>query len=233
MRRRLSLLAIAVVALAAFSSRSPALAGGPELIANGLLAQGAGGTPLGWRYQSYFPNTGAEDHSWQVDASGIGTLKIVHTQMSDSRWVQEFSVSPRTWYHVSGWVRGEMIGPPNAIGAHLSSAQNGYSSDDVRGTADWRQVGFWMKTGAEQKSLELECRLGSFSAASMGTAYFTAISVSEGAPPPSSDHVYGGNMWDAPDQRRVLTWLLGVIGGFGAVLLLWRLIAPASGRIPR
>jgi len=226
------LLGIAVVALAASSSRYPALATGSQLIVNGLLAQGADGTPLGWRYQSYFPDPGAEEHSWDVDASGIGALKIVHTKMSDSRWVQEFEVSARTWYHVSGWVRAETIGPLNAVGAHLSIAENGYSSDDIRGTAGWRQVGFWMKTAADQKSLELECRLGSFSAASMGTAYFTAISVSEGAPPPSSDHVYGGDVRNAPAQRPVLIWLLGVIAGYGAVLLLWRLIAPASGRIP-
>ena len=82
-----------MVALAASSSRYPALAAGSELIVNGLLAQGADGTPLGWRYQSYFPDPGAEEHSWDVDAAGIGTLKIVHTKMSDSRWVQEFEVS--------------------------------------------------------------------------------------------------------------------------------------------
>ena len=232
MRRPLWLLAVAVAVLAA-AGRAPALAGGSELIVNGLLAEGADGTPLGWRYQSYFPDSDAEKYSWEVDPAGIGTLKIVHTQMSDSQWIQDFAVSPRTWYHVSGWIRTEMVGPPAAIGAHLSIAENGYSSDDVRGTAGWRQVGFWMKTAKDQKSLELECRLGSFSAASLGTTYFTAISVSEGAPPPSSDHVYGGDVWDAPTQRRVLIWLLAVIAAYGAALLFWRLAAPVSGRIPR
>ena len=153
-RRRLWLLAVPVAMLPA-SGRAPALAGGSELIVNGLLAEGADGTPLGWRYQSYFPDSDAEKYSWDVDPAGIGTLKIVHIQMSDSRWIQDFPVSPRTWYHVSGWVRTEMVGPPAAIGAHLSIAENGYSSDDVRGTAGWRQVGFWMKTAKDQKSLEL------------------------------------------------------------------------------
>jgi len=231
MKRR-QLLRIIVLVIAASSICSAALAAGEELLVNGLLAQGAHGKPVAWRYQSFSPDPAAEQYSWEVDASGIGILKIVHIRSSDSRWIQNFPVSPRTWYHVSGWIRGEHIEPPVAIGAHLSIAENGYSSEDLRGTGDWRQVGFWMKTAAEQKSAELECRLGSFSAESAGTAYFTAISVSEGVPPQSAERVYGGNIWDAPSQRRMLIWLLTVIGGYGAVLLLWRLLAPASGRIP-
>ncbi len=232
MKRR-QLLRIIVVALAASSICSVALAAGEELLINGLLTQGTDGKPVGWRYQSYFPDPAAEQYSWNVDASGIGTLKIVHLRESDSRWIQNFRVSPRTWYHVSGWIRVEHIVPPNAIGAHISIAENGYSSEDLRGTVDWRQVGFWMKTTADQKSAELECRLGSFSSANTGTAYFTAISVAEGAPPQEVERAYGGNVWDAPSQRRILIWLLTVIGGYAAALLFWRLLAPPSGRIPR
>ena len=232
MKRR-QLLRIIALVIAASSICSAALAAGEEVLINGLLTQGMNGKPLGWRYQSFFPDPSAEQYSWDVDASGLGTLKIVHNRSSDSRWIQNFPVSPRTWYHVSGWIRGDHIVPPNAIGAHLSIAETGYSSIDLRGTVDWRQVGFWMKTAANQKSAELECRLGSFSSANTGTAYFTAISVSEGAPPQEVELAYGGNVWDAPTQRRILIWLLTVIGGYAAALLLWRLLARPSGRIPR
>jgi hypothetical protein len=121
-----------------------------------------------------------------------------------------------------------------AIGAHLSEAATGYSPPDLRGTVDWRFVQFWMKTRSDQYSAELECRLGGSSALATGTAYIRTISFAEGKPPSSApaELIFGGQTWDYPVQRGVLSWLFSIILTGGMILVVWRFILPASTRIP-
>lgn len=231
--RRLELLGFLLLAVLPGLRSSPALCATPvELVTNGLLSQGHTGQPVGWQHIAYFSTPDVSKYSWQVSPLGVGALGIFNVRPNDSRWVQDFAVSGSTWYHVSGWIRTENVG--SSAGAHLSVAENGYSSEDLRGTAAWRHVQFWMKTKPDQKSVELECRLGSFSALNTGTAYFTAISFSEGKPPPSApgEQIFGGKVWDYPEKRRILVWLFSLMLTSGVALLLWRFIASTSGRIP-
>ena len=212
---------------------SPAFcAASSELVTNGLLSQGRAGQPAGWQPMAYFSTPDAVKFSWEVDPSGIGALKIVNMKANDSRWVQDFPVSPSTWYHISGWIRAQNVDKA-AIGAHLSVAGAEFMSSDLRGTANWQLVEFWVQSKPGQKVFELECRLGSFSALAAGTAYFTAISVSEGQPPRSVQQIYGGKPWELPaDQRRIAVWLFSIILTVGVVLLIWRFVLPRSSRIP-
>jgi len=212
---------------------SPALsAAHGELVTNGLLSQGRDGEPVGWRHSACGSGPEAVKFSWELSAAGVGVLKITNLQLNDSLWAQRFAVSPSTWYRVSGWVRTQNAVP--TIGAHLT-VEHGFGSTDLRKTSDWQLLEFWMKTKPDQKSEELQCRLGGSSALSTGTAYFTAISFSEGKPPPWAlpEQVHGATFWDFREKPRVIEALLTLILAPLLLRLLWRFVLPASSRVPQ
>lgn len=226
-RRRAEFLFLAVALLLCYA---PALGTtSDELERNGLLSQGHGGQPTGWTHMAYFSDPKSTRFGWEVDTEGIGVLKIANLKPNDSRWVQTIAVSPSTWYRVSGWIRSENV-ERIPIGAHLSVGGAVPISPDLRGTADWRLVEFWLQTNPDQKSMDLECRLGSFSSLTTGTAYFTAISVSRGEPPQAIKQMSGGAVAERPNRHKIFVWLFDIILTLSVIFLLWRLVLPAFGR---
>ncbi|MGA7870799.1 MAG: hypothetical protein WCA22_07855 [Candidatus Binatus sp.] len=203
-----------------------------EIVKNGLLTEGIANMPTGWQHEAFFADSTAVSFKWSVDSLSIGELQVANLKPADSRWVQTITVSPSTWYRVSGWARTEGVGDA-AMGAYLSVTENGYSTKDIRGTVGWQLLDFWMKTRPDQHTLRLECRLGGFASLNSGTAEFTAISIAEGGnPPESSDRVYGGTTLDLPHQRTIVFALVGAILAAGVLLLLWRFATSPTRRIP-
>ena len=210
-----------------------------ELVVNGQLSSGSGTKPKAWEQQAFFPGADAVTFKWTPNPSKPGLLEITNTQPNDSRWLQTLNVSPSTWYRVSGWIRSENVGTTGGLGAYLDEMDDDYQSDDLRGSKDWQQVQFWMKTGPSQHTALLACRLGGYSALNTGTAYFTGISfVQVRRPPSGQQRVYGCGSWDFDGvtdycgQKSILVSLISGIILTGIALALWLYIAGAAGRSP-
>jgi dolichyl-phosphate-mannose-protein mannosyltransferase len=201
-----------------------------DLITNGLFTKGIAEQPAGWKHIAFDQRPDAVTFQWIRESSETGMIAITNLKPDDSRWYQIFPVTPSTWYRVSGWIRTQNVGA-RQFGASLTEFESGYASRDVRGTAPWQEISFFMKTRPAQKSAQLGCRLGGFSSEDTGTAYFTGISFSEvGSPPRSAKYVYGATFWDMRAGAQVE--LAGAFMALLIVWLLWRYIS-ADSAVPR
>lgn len=223
------LAALAAVLLLASSARAST-----ELVKNGLLTDGKDGTPTGWRSDGYAAD--ASRYTWSVDPNGLGVLAVDSDKPNDGRWTQIVPVSPNTWYQVTGWLRAEDVGA-QSMGVYLSVLDTFYNSRDLRGTAPWQPVSFWVKTGSIDTSVQISCRLGGYSSLNTGRGWCTGISVlAAGTPRAGDPFVFGGSApggegdggGGLPIARGV-----AVLVVVGILLLLWRYVAPPSVRIPR
>jgi hypothetical protein len=145
-------------------------------------------------------------------------------------------VSPNTWYQVTGWIRAENVGA-QSMGIAISILDTFYNSQDLRGTAPWQPVSFWVKTGAIDTTLQLTCRLGGYSSLNTGRGWCTGISlVAAGTPRAGDPFVFGGTA-PAGDGSGVsglpIAKGVAVLVVVGVLLLVWRYLAPPSVRIPR
>lgn len=224
------LTALAAVLLLASGARAST-----ELVKNGLLTEGADGKPASWRTDGYAAD--ASRYAWTVDpTTGLGVLAIDSEKPNDARWVQQVPVSPNTWYQVSGWLRAEDVGA-QAMGVYLSVLDTFYNSRDLRGTAAWQPVSFWVKTGSIDTSLQIACRVGGYSSLNTGRGWCTGISLLAAGTPRAGDaFVFGGT---APggdgsgSDGLPLARGVAVLVVVGILLLVWRYLAPPSVRIPR
>lgn len=203
-----------------------------ELVKNGLFTEGRDGKPDHWRSEGY-DTTGATEFTWSVGDDGLGVLAMTSTRPNDARWVQSVPVSPGTWYQVSGWVRAEDVGA-QALGVYLSVMDTFYNSRDLRGTSDWQEVGFWVKTGSLETSLPLACRLGGYSSLNAGTAACAGISVvAAGTPRANDPFVFGGGAASGETSGALpIAKGVAVLVVIGLALLAWRYLAPPAARIP-
>lgn len=226
--RRLSaaLTTIALLATAAQAST--------ELVKNGLLTEGAADKPKDWRSDAY--SADASRLTWTVDPNGLGVLAIDSEKPNDARWVQSVPVSPNTWYLVSAWIRADNVGA-QAMGVYLSILDTFYNSRDLRGTAPWQPVSFWVKTGSIDTSLQVSCRLGGYSSLNTGRGWCTGLSlVAAGTPRAGDPFVFGGTApaADGPGASGLpIAKGVAVLVVVGVLLLVWRYLAPPSVRIPR
>jgi hypothetical protein len=225
---------LAVVLLGAALLRAPAALASTQLVKNGLLTEGADAKPKDWRNEGYAAD--ASQYTWTVDANGLGVLAIDSTKPNDARWVQTVPVSPNTWYQVTGWIRAENVGA-QAMGVYLSLLDTFYNSRDLRGTAAWQPVSFWVKTGSIDTTLQLGCRLGGYSSLNTGRGWCTGISVVAAGTPRGGDPFVFGAPAPAADGSGVaglpIAKGVAVLVVVGILLLVWRYLAPPSVRIPR
>lgn len=224
---------VVLAVLAAALLLAPVARASTELVKNGLLTDGASGKPKDWRNDAY--SADASQLTWLVDPNGLGVLSIDSGKPNDARWVQTVPVSPNTWYQVSGWLRAENVGA-QAMGVYLSVLDTFWNSRDLRGTAPWQPVSFWVKTGSIDTSLQVSCRLGGYSSLNTGHGWCTGISVlAAGTPRAGDPFVFGGPAPGAEGGSQGLPVAKGVavLVVVGILLLLWRYVAPPSVRIPR
>ena len=213
------LLTTAIAPAYAFAAR--------EIVQNPLLTQNRDGKPRFWKEAAYKLGDSAAAFSWSVGDDLIGVLRIENKVPNDARYVQTVTVSPNTWYNVSGWGRAEKVGR-DTMGLYLSVMGTFHNSRDLRGTVAWQPLSFWVKTGSLETSLDIACRLGGYSSLNTGTGWCTGISVTAaGTPNPDSRFVYG-TVEQSSSNNKFWVQAAAVLIVLGSLLLLWRYIRPPS-----
>ncbi len=157
-------------------------AAGGELLKNGRLTEGAGGTPEGWNNVAW--NNTFSRFEWTVAEDGTGMLGIITSeQPNDARWCQGVTVEPGATYRITARVRTQDVGRA-AAGAFLTIEPSGVYTDFVQGTQDWRPLELVVRA-QDESSWNVCGRLGSFSNLNTGAAWFTDFSMTQvGRAPP-------------------------------------------------
>jgi len=152
----------------------------PNKVLNGGFESVMGDLPRDWRLECWQAENAI--CSYEADSKykvkGKYSAKIEHRGKSDSRWVQEVEVKPNTNYKLSGWIKTVGVGGEGA-GASIQIQDTAIKTEVFSGTRDWTYVETEFKTGLEQKSVKVSCRLGDYGAVNTGTAYFDGIALKE------------------------------------------------------
>lgn len=186
--RRLLVLAFAVLAWIMVLGIVPSVgfcADAPKnLLANPDLVKGAGNSPDDWQTQAWQEGPEYSTYIWSHEAGGPGELSVTNIKPNDARWAQSLNLSAG-WYHFSADVRAENVGKDNT-GASLSVMEDGIMSPDLKGNADWQQVGFYLKVGKKGADLEVACRIGGYGSLNTGTVRCRNIRLEKVAAPPAN-----------------------------------------------
>jgi hypothetical protein len=126
---------------------------------------------------------GRTSFGWRMVA-GTGELEITNLQPNDARWIQKRHLDPG-WYFFTGIVRVEGVAR-GITGANLSLLEDGIISEQLNGSADWKQVGLYLKVGSSGADVILACRLGGFAGLNKGKASFRSLSLSRIDQPPTA-----------------------------------------------
>lgn len=160
-----------------------------NLLKNGDFSKGSGDAPDHWRTGGWIQTPETTIFAWLHKPGAPGTLMVDNRLSNDARWVQSLSLGPG-WYHMSVDIRADPVSP-FLIGANISILEDSIMSADVRGTTDWRRVGFYLKVGKNGADVNLALRVGFFLNLTKGRAFFRNASVVKvAAPPPGAVHVY-------------------------------------------
>jgi dolichyl-phosphate-mannose-protein mannosyltransferase len=154
-----------------------------NLLANPNLLKGAGNSPDAWQSQAWQEGPEFSTYQWNHDPGKPGELTVTNIKANDARWVQSLNLTAG-WYHFSADLRAQNVGA-SATGASLSIMEDGISSPDLKGTTDWKRVGFYLKVGSKGADLELACRVGGFGSLNTGTVFCRKIEMEKVAAPPA------------------------------------------------
>ncbi len=154
-----------------------------NLLANPNLIKGGGNSPDAWQTQAWQEGPEYSTYVWNHQEGKPGELSVTNIKPNDARWVQALNLSPG-WYHFSADLRAQNVGT-NATGASLSIMEDGITSPDLKGTTDWKRVGFYLKVGPKGADLELACRIGGFGSLNTGTVFCRNIEMQRVAAPPA------------------------------------------------
>jgi dolichyl-phosphate-mannose-protein mannosyltransferase len=189
-RPALYVIAVCAIALAGLLGQHVALAADANLILNGNLAKGSGEQPDDWRTEAWVNEPDAFQYTWTHPTdSAPGQLVVNALKPNDARWMQSLTLSPG-WYRFSTEVRTENVGTQQT-GANISIMEDGAMSPDIRGTAGWQRISFFLKVGGNGADVELALRVGGFGSLNTGKAFFRDV-VGEklAALPPDATPVY-------------------------------------------
>ncbi len=104
-------------------------------------------------------------------------VQIKSNEKNDARVHQTISVKKNQLYKISVYVKTENV--EAGKGANISAIEGNETSESVYGNTDWKELVVYGRTGKKQKKLDLSLGLGSYSAESIGTAYFDKLSIEE------------------------------------------------------
>lgn len=169
---------VAGVAGAASPTAAAAIAsapGGHNLLANGGFSRGSGNSPDDWRTGGWKEAPTVTSYDWLHSAGSEPELIVNNLQPNDARWLQTLTLEPG-WYYIGAEARTEQV-PPDATGASVSLDEDGINSPDLRGSADWQSLGFYLKVGPHGADVDVALRLGGFSSLNTGRAFFRNASV--------------------------------------------------------
>lgn len=159
-----------------------------DLLVNGnFVSVDEEGMPNEWFTTQWFYEDDITLYSVEK-TDGYTAAHIKNASENDARFCQSVNVEPDTVYLLHGYIKAECEG---GRGANLS-IEGVYSfSEGVFSTADqWREISFYGKTGANQKSVVVYVRLGGYSGESVGEAWFRDISLTKAESVPEGSEVY-------------------------------------------
>ncbi|MBN2441395.1 MAG: glycosyltransferase family 39 protein, partial [Spirochaetales bacterium] len=153
-----------------------------ELIVNGNFENKTGDIPTAWRTDAYEISRRTIHFSVKSGSAHSGNFyaAIENVTAADSRLIQNVKVEPNSYYKLSGWLKGEDVpsdgrGPK---GANISIIGVVASTGNIKNETDkWTYVELYGKTGPNQHTLTVACRLGGYGEESIGKAYFDDISL--------------------------------------------------------
>jgi Gpi18-like mannosyltransferase/4-amino-4-deoxy-L-arabinose transferase-like glycosyltransferase len=189
--QRAPLRALALLAVLAAIALLPGPARAESLVQNGALRDGEGNAPTAWRTDAWAAGPDIV-YAWKHDGPGLGYLSIHNTKPNDSRWIQDVSVRPETWYRLAGQIRAIGV-KGDGLGGTLSVMGGFDQTREIKGDdTGWQPVAMWYKTKPGQTSVTIACRLGGYGRVSGGEVWCTGIELTaQSGPPLNADFVFG------------------------------------------
>jgi mono/diheme cytochrome c family protein len=158
-----------------------------NLFTNGDFEQedpATSGEPLAWRIRLY---QGQADHTWEenVGRGGSRGLVIRSKVGADTSWCTDVAVEPNTRYRLSGWIHThEVTHEGQTHGALLNIHPRHDVTRYVQDDTDWVQVSLEFQTGAQERSISINCLYGGWGQSTGEAVYDDLELVSLG---PASD----------------------------------------------
>ncbi|MBC8406459.1 MAG: ThuA domain-containing protein [Planctomycetes bacterium] len=116
--------------------------------------------PLAWRVRVY---NGEAKHTWE-DGIGRGGSKAlaIHSQTgADTSWCTDIAVEPNTRYRLSAWIHAHGVTHPGGThGALLNIHPRHVVTEYVQDESEWTQVSLEFQTGANERSVSINCLYG-------------------------------------------------------------------------
>ena len=186
MKKHLSLLLILMTLL----SLSVARAEGENLIVNGDFSQMDGELPLQWRKEMWYTDQGISLLSVVEEGYDGSSICVQNVDENDARYAQTVNVEPNTLYRLSGMVWAEDC-DTKSYGATLSIGGVFVYSDSKFDThGQWEYVELYGRTGPDQRTLDIFCRVGGYGALGTGKGMFDDISLVKLDSAPANGMVY-------------------------------------------
>ena len=151
------------------------------MVRNGGFAAGQDGRPSDWESEQW-SSTAGTNFEWRGGGDDLGVGIVKNPQPNDARWAQSIAVQPNSWYRLSGFLA-------RSASPRISSVRpldhGGFtSSRPIKGKdSGWQPVSLWFKTGIDQRSVRIACRLGNFRADHRGRGLVHGHLVRAAAPP--------------------------------------------------
>lgn len=173
------LAALVVLVLVVFASITACSSAGKAAgVTNGNFEKvGNDKLPTGWTFSSYSGNAANSTAVVIKDAAGNNVVKIVNKAEDDAHLVTEVNVKPNTVYSFKVFAMTTNV--EGGAGANIGLEDINCYSSPLLGSNEWKELELVGKTGENQKTLKIGCRLGNYGATSKGTAYFSNFRMEE------------------------------------------------------
>lgn len=180
MRKKASIILFILAILVGMAFLPSFALGAPVTVQNPGFEEENAGFPSMWSKYDWKASEGSTSfrQDLEVRHSGSSSALIDSPVPNDARFKQEIPCGSDMLYKISCWVRTENVGN-DAKGANLSVDGITGTSDDLRGTGDWKLLEFYGKSGKNQKSFVLTLGLGGYGSLNSGKAWFDDVSVEE------------------------------------------------------
>lgn len=158
-----------------------ATANDANLISNAGFEAGDNQTniPTGWGITQWQPTSTL---LWDktVAHSGSHSVKIIANSPNDNdaAWVttSPISITPQTFYRLSGWIKTEQVNPEVLSGANISLYDTWTHTSGITGSHDWSFASTIFNSGTDTQA-KIGARLGYWAATTTGTAWFDDLAL--------------------------------------------------------
>ena len=165
----------ALLALFLLAAAAMCAAAEDNLIVNGGFSDMDGEMPVGWFKEMWLTDTGVSLLSVESDADGNPCAFVDNVDPNDARFSQTVAVEPNSIYRLSGRVWADACDTAS-YGATLSIKDVFVYSESKYDTAgQWENVELYGRTGPDQKTLTVFCRVGGYGTLGKGRGMFDDI----------------------------------------------------------